>query len=168
MASVVISGDSSGAITLTAPAVAGTRTITLPAVTGTVSLGFVLLGTIATTSGTSATLSSLTLTSYKQIYLVFNSVGMSAASGSGHQLQIGTVFGSTFASGVQQTFNGAITIDLFSGYGTTITTNPNTSSTLTNTTIKSGITTASTSITITTNNVVATFNANSISVYGLT
>ena len=36
MSSVVISGDSSGAITLTAPAVAGTNTITLPANTGTV------------------------------------------------------------------------------------------------------------------------------------
>jgi hypothetical protein len=36
MSSVVISGDTSGAITLSAPAVAGTNTITLPAQTGTV------------------------------------------------------------------------------------------------------------------------------------
>jgi len=43
MSSVVISGDTSGAITLSAPAVAGTNTITLPASTGTVAL---------TTSGT--------------------------------------------------------------------------------------------------------------------
>ena len=35
MSSVVISGDTSGAITLSAPAVAGTNTITLPAATGT-------------------------------------------------------------------------------------------------------------------------------------
>jgi len=35
MSSVVISGDTSGAITLTAPAVAGTNTLTLPAETGT-------------------------------------------------------------------------------------------------------------------------------------
>jgi hypothetical protein len=35
MSSVVISGDTSGAITVAAPAVAGTNTITLPAVTGT-------------------------------------------------------------------------------------------------------------------------------------
>jgi hypothetical protein len=34
MSSIVISGDTSGAITLSAPAVAGTNTITLPAVTG--------------------------------------------------------------------------------------------------------------------------------------
>ena len=38
MSSVVISGDTSGAITLSAPAVAGTNTITLPATTGTVAL----------------------------------------------------------------------------------------------------------------------------------
>jgi hypothetical protein len=36
MSSVVISGDTSGAITLSAPAVAGTNTLTLPAQTGTV------------------------------------------------------------------------------------------------------------------------------------
>jgi hypothetical protein len=39
MSSVVISGDTSGAITLSAPAVAGTNTLTLPASTGTVLLG---------------------------------------------------------------------------------------------------------------------------------
>jgi hypothetical protein len=38
MSSVIISGDTSGAITLSAPAVAGTNTITLPALTGTVAL----------------------------------------------------------------------------------------------------------------------------------
>jgi hypothetical protein len=36
MSSVVISGDTSGAITVAAPAVSGTNTATLPAVTGTV------------------------------------------------------------------------------------------------------------------------------------
>jgi len=36
MSSVIISGDTSGAITLSAPAVAGTNTATLPSATGTV------------------------------------------------------------------------------------------------------------------------------------
>lgn len=36
MSSVVISGDTSGAITLAVPAVAGTNTVTIPAATGTV------------------------------------------------------------------------------------------------------------------------------------
>lgn len=37
MSSIVISGDTSGAITLAAPAVSGTNTLTLPALTGTVT-----------------------------------------------------------------------------------------------------------------------------------
>lgn len=36
MSSIVLSGDTSGAITIAAPAVAGTNTLTLPAKTGTV------------------------------------------------------------------------------------------------------------------------------------
>ena len=36
MASVVIAGDTSGQVTISAPAVAGTTTLTLPATTGTV------------------------------------------------------------------------------------------------------------------------------------
>jgi len=36
MSSILLSGDTSGAVTLTVPAVAGTRTATLPAATGTV------------------------------------------------------------------------------------------------------------------------------------
>lgn len=38
MSSVVISGDTSGAITVAAPAVAGTNTLTLPATTGTLAI----------------------------------------------------------------------------------------------------------------------------------
>jgi hypothetical protein len=34
MASMILSGDTSGAVTVTVPAVAGTNTITVPAVTG--------------------------------------------------------------------------------------------------------------------------------------
>ena len=36
MSSIVVSGDTSGAITIAAPAVSGTNTLTLPALTGTV------------------------------------------------------------------------------------------------------------------------------------
>ena len=35
MSSIVVSGDTSGSVTLTAPAVAGTTTITLPSTSGT-------------------------------------------------------------------------------------------------------------------------------------
>ena len=37
MSSIVVSGDTSGAITIAAPAVAGTNTLTLPAQTSTLS-----------------------------------------------------------------------------------------------------------------------------------
>lgn len=46
MSSIVVSGDTSGAITIAAPAVAGTNTLTLPANTGTV------LTTASTFAGT--------------------------------------------------------------------------------------------------------------------
>jgi hypothetical protein len=38
MSSIIVSGDTSGAITIAAPAVSGTNTLTLPAATGTVAL----------------------------------------------------------------------------------------------------------------------------------
>jgi hypothetical protein len=40
MSSIVVSGDTSGAITIAAPAVAGTNTLTLPAVTATLSVNY--------------------------------------------------------------------------------------------------------------------------------
>lgn len=56
MSSVVLSGDTSGAITLSAPSVAGTNTLTLPALTGTVltnkTAGTVLQVSQATFTGT--------------------------------------------------------------------------------------------------------------------
>ena len=73
MSSVVISGDTSGAITLSAPAVAGTNTITLPASTGTVlttgspqSGGVIQTVGYSTTciGGGSPTYASTTSTSY--------------------------------------------------------------------------------------------------------
>ena len=49
MSSVVISGDTSGSVTLQAPAVAGTTTLTLPATSGTVITG--PGGVVAVTAG---------------------------------------------------------------------------------------------------------------------
>jgi hypothetical protein len=56
MANVVISGDTSGAITLAAPAVAGTNTLTLPAVTDT------LVGLAATQTLTNKSIAATQLT----------------------------------------------------------------------------------------------------------
>lgn len=56
MSSVVISGDTSGAITLSAPAVAGSNTLTLPAATDTLAIqGQAVRQTVSTVTGALAT-----------------------------------------------------------------------------------------------------------------
>jgi hypothetical protein len=94
MSSVIISGDTSGAITLSAPAVAGTNTITLPAATGTMVVAgqnsAITAGTaVATTSGTSATFTSIP-SWVKRITVMLNAISFSAAGGGGLGVRIGT------------------------------------------------------------------------------
>ena len=63
MSSVVISGDTSGTVTVTVPAVAGTNTVTIPAVTGTPVISgqnsAITAGTSVTASGTGVTFSNI-------------------------------------------------------------------------------------------------------------
>ena len=85
MSSVVISGDTSGAITLSAPAVSGTNTQTLVAATGT--LAPLIAGTaVASTSGTSIDFTSIP-SWVKRITVMFNGVSVSGTSSI--QVQIG-------------------------------------------------------------------------------
>ena len=84
MSSVVISGDTSGAITLAAPAIAGTNTITLPAGTGTATVAGVnsniVSGTAqATTSGTSITFTGIPSWA-KRITVMFSGVIQNSAA----------------------------------------------------------------------------------------
>jgi hypothetical protein len=65
MSSVVISGDTSGAITLAAPAVAGTNTINLPAAAGTVMVS----GNMPAFSAYASTTQSLTNNSLTKLVL---------------------------------------------------------------------------------------------------
>ena len=102
MASIKLTGDTSGVITVSAPASAGTNTLTLPATTGTIldtnsalasskltgalpaisgaaltgisSGGLTLLDTINTTSGTTVTSTTLSLTDYKFVYIDLYSI----------------------------------------------------------------------------------------------
>jgi hypothetical protein len=93
MSSVVISGDTSGAITLAAPAVAGTNTITLPATTGTV----VLTGTTPTLNGIafpatqSASADANTLDDYEEGTWTPTGNGITLSPVSGYYTKIGNV-----------------------------------------------------------------------------
>ena len=106
MASIKLTGDTSGVITVSAPASAGTNTLTLPATTGTIldtnsalvsskltgalpaisgaaltgisSGGLTQLASAATTSGTSIVFSGLNLSTYKFLYICQNGVGWAA------------------------------------------------------------------------------------------
>lgn len=79
MSQITLSPNAAGAgiFTVAAPATGTNRTLTLPDQTGTLATtadpSTVLLGTIATTSGTSLPL-SVTLTSYKRLFVVHDGV----------------------------------------------------------------------------------------------
>jgi hypothetical protein len=93
MSSVVISGDTSGAITVSAPLVAGTNTLTLQAATATNAVNK-LETAVASTSGTSIPFTSIP-SWVKKITVMFSGV---STNGSGnYQIQIGS--GSVTTSG---------------------------------------------------------------------
>jgi hypothetical protein len=86
MSSVIISGDTSGTVTVAAPAVAGSNTLTLQAATATNSVN-VLATAVASTSGTSIDFTSLP-SWVKRITVMFSGVSMSATNNV--QVQLGT------------------------------------------------------------------------------
>jgi len=130
MSSVVISGDTSGAITLAASAVAGTNTITLPASTGTVlttgspqSGGVIQVvsqtssTSVTSSGGTIATLLSFSITpkfSTSKI-LVMSSVTVYITPNTN---QVGASFI------YRGTTSGTLLQDMYSGFGTALTSNP--------------------------------------------
>jgi len=96
MSSVVISGDTSGAITVTAPTVAGTYTQTLPQITGT--LGTLNSGTaVASTSGTSIDFTSIPA-NVRRITVMFNQVSVSGTSNKLIQIGAGSVTSTGYVS----------------------------------------------------------------------
>ena len=78
MASMILSGDTSGTVTLSAPLVAGSNTATLPAQTGTLQM--IGQGTaVATTSGTSIDFTGIP-SWVKRITVMFDGVSLSGTS----------------------------------------------------------------------------------------
>lgn len=96
MSSIVISGDTSGTITVAAPAVAGSNTITLPAATGTTEL--IGVGTVQnSTSGTSIDFTGIP-SWVKRITVMFNGVSTSGTTNILLQLGAGSVTSSGYTS----------------------------------------------------------------------
>ena len=101
MASLVLSGDTSGSITVAAPAVSGSNTQTLAAVTGT--LAPIVSGTAVTASGTSVDFTGIPSWA-KRITVMFS--GVSTNGTSIVQLQLGD------AGGVETTGYAGVTVRL--------------------------------------------------------
>ena len=96
MSSVVISGDSSGSITLSAPAVAGSSTQTLAAVTGT--LAPIVSGTAVNASGTSVDFTGIP-SWVKRITVMVSGVSTNGSSGLLLQIGSGSITSSGYDSG---------------------------------------------------------------------
>ena len=94
MASLVLSGDTSGAITVSAPAVSGSNTQTLVAVTGTLA-PIVAAAAQASTSGTSIDFTNIP-SWVRRITVMFN--GVSTNGTSNLQVQLGTGGAPTFTT----------------------------------------------------------------------
>jgi hypothetical protein len=114
MSSVVISGDTSGAITIAAPAVAGTYTQTLPQITGT--LGTLNSGTtVATTSGTTIDFTSIPA-NVRRITIMFNAVSTSGTNNYFIAIGAGSISSSGYVSGATQCAAVPTTVNSTQGF----------------------------------------------------
>lgn len=111
MSSVVIKGDTSGQVTLTVPAVAGTNTATLPAGTGTIAVQGastnIVSGTAVTASGTSIDFTGIPSWA-KRVTVMFNGVSTNGTSAIQVQLSTGTVKTTGYVSSSGRTISAAI------------------------------------------------------------
>lgn len=117
------------------------------------------LGNKTTTSGSSASLTGLTLTNYKFLRIVLNSI---SPNSSADTLQLNGVAVSAASSGTSDTFKGFIDVDLSSGDFMSI--GSMTGAAAVARFGASGLSTASTSVTLTMSG--GNFDAGSFDVYG--
>jgi hypothetical protein len=114
MASLVLAGDTSGSITVSAPAISGSNTQTLAAVSGT--LAPLVSGTSqASTSGTSVDFTSIP-SWVKRVTVMFQGVSTNAAGSSAVVVQLG-VSGTAVATGYTTVVStlGASTVSTTTG-----------------------------------------------------
>jgi hypothetical protein len=95
MSSVILTGDTSGTLTVSAPLVAGTNTLTLAAATGTLSP--LVSGTAVTASGTSVDFTGIPSWA-KRVTVMFNEVSTNGTSHRLIQLGAGSVTTSGYVS----------------------------------------------------------------------
>jgi hypothetical protein len=114
MSSVVISGDTSGTVTLAAPAVAGSNTLTLLAATATSSVN-TLATAVASTSGTSIDFTSIP-SWVKRITVMFNAISTTGTSNYQVQIGAGSVTTSGYTSGSAEGTTGAISTTGFTAF----------------------------------------------------
>ena len=136
--------------------------------------GMTLLGTLTTTSGSTQTLSSLTLTDYKQLQLVFNGVSSSVASGNYRITDPDTTvltLGAVSSASQANRISAIVTIDLSTGilihvgYNATSSSTPNIGTGQTPVAGKTTFSTSATAVTISLST--GNFDAGSILVYGV-
>lgn len=96
MSSLVLTGDTSGTVTLAAPAVAGTSTLTLQAATATSAVN-TLATAVASTSGTSIDFTSLPAW-VKRLTVMFTGVSLSGTANPLVQIGAGSVTSSGYIS----------------------------------------------------------------------
>lgn len=120
-----------------------------------------LLGSITTTSGTSQSLSSLNLTTYKKLYLVWNQVSATSAA----SFTLGGVTATKANGTAAGTLKGMLELDLLMGYFYSVTTGGGLGATEGATWGETSYTTASTSITVAPS--AGSFDNGAIYVYGV-
>jgi hypothetical protein len=115
MSSVIISGDTSGAVTIAAPAVAGTNTLTLQAGTATNSMN-TLATSVATTSGTSIDFTAIP-SWVKRITVMLSGVSVSGTSNLLLRIGAGSVEITGYVSSAQTntTISGSTTGYILTG-----------------------------------------------------
>lgn len=104
MSSLVLSGDTSGQVSLTVPAVAGSNTITVQAATGTMSVN-TLATSVASTSGTAIDFTALP-SWIKRITVQFQGTSLSASANI--LVQLGTGSTTYTTSGYLASSNAAV------------------------------------------------------------
>jgi len=115
MASLVLAGDTSGSITVSAPAVAGSTTQTLVNVTGT--LAPVVSGTaVASTSGTSIDFTGIP-SWVKRITVMFQGLSTNGTSNPLVQLGAGSVTTSGYLAATTSMDTGVATSNYTTGFG---------------------------------------------------